>query len=375
MKKARIWISLLFLSLVLYTCGQSDSTTESGSSESASLEFTRQEEVQNNFIDEQSTDGAIKSSLEHSSEIVETTVDVQQQSSSLSSKSSFSIQDINIESYSGNPYIEINNNIPYFSEIDLTTEPFESYSDLDELGRCGTAYANICIDIMPTEERGEIGQIRPSGWHTVKYDDIIDGNYLYNRCHLIGYQLAGENANEKNLITGTRYMNVDGMLPFENMVADYVIESGNHVIYRVTPIFEGNNLLASGVLMEAESVEDKGSGILFCVYVYNVQPGIIIDYASGESSLDESLQVTQEEMIEEPEIPIQSEIQIEQESENASIPESPDVTYVLNTNTKKFHYPSCSSVNQMKEKNKRIFTGNRDDVISQGYEPCKRCNP
>lgn len=375
MKKARIWISLLFLSLVLYTCGQSDSTTESGLSKSASVvESDCQEEVQNNFIDEQSTDGAIKSSLEHSSEI-ETTVDVQQQSSSLSSKSSFSIQDINIEPYSGKPYIEINNNIPYFSEIDLTTEPFESYSDLDELGRCGTAYANICIDIMPTEERGEIGQIRPSGWHTVKYNDIIDGNYLYNRCHLIGYQLAGENANEKNLITGTRYMNIDGMLPFENMVADYVIESGNHVIYRVTPIFEGNNLLASGVLMEAESVEDKGSGILFCVYVYNVQPGIIIDYASGESSLDESLQVTQEEMVEEPEIPIQSEIQIEQESENASIPESPDVTYVLNTNTKKFHYPSCSSVNQMKEKNKRIFTGNRDDVISQGYEPCKRCNP
>ena len=227
---------------------------------------------------------------------------------------------------------------------------------------------------MPTEERGEIGQIRPSGWHTVKYNDIIDGNYLYNRCHLIGYQLAGENANEKNLITGTRYLNVQGMLLFENMVTDYVKETGNHVLYRVTPIFEGDNLLASGVLMEAESVEDKGNGILFCVYVYNVQPGIIIDYASGESCLDNNIQMVSNS---EPVISSKPEPQVlEPEIQTVEpISEPQSTTYILNTNTMKFHYPSCSSVDDMKEKNKQAFTGNREDVILQGYVPCKRCNP
>lgn len=188
-----------------------------------------------------------------------------------------------IPAYSGSPYVAVNNNVPFFTDADLTTEAFESYSDLDNLGRCGVAYANVCQEIMPTEKRGAIGSVRPSGWHTVKYQGI-DGNYLYNRCHLIGYQLSAENANEKNLITGTRYLNVEGMLPFENMVADYVKESNHHVLYRVTPVFDGNNLLASGVLMEAESVEDQGAGVEFNVYCYNVQPGITIDYADGSSS-------------------------------------------------------------------------------------------
>lgn len=188
-----------------------------------------------------------------------------------------------VPAYSGNSAVTVNNNQPYFSENELTTTAFENYSSLDGLGRCGVAYANICREIMPTKERGAIGRIKPSGWHTVKYNDLIDGNYLYNRCHLIGYQLAGENANEKNLITGTRYLNTEGMLPYENQVADYVKATGNHVLYRVTPIFEGNNLVASGVLMEAKSVEDKGAGVCFCIYVYNVQPGIRIDYATGES--------------------------------------------------------------------------------------------
>lgn len=192
-----------------------------------------------------------------------------------------------IPEYSGEPYIAINDNEPEFSEEDLTKEVFEMYSELDSLGRCGVAYANICIEIMPTEERGSIGQVKPTGWHTVKYDNV-DGKYLYNRCHLIGYQLAGEDANERNLITGTRYMNVEGMLPFENMVADYVEETQNHVLYRVTPVFEGENLVASGVQMEAMSVEDNGEGILYNVYVYNVQPGIGIDYAAGESWVEES---------------------------------------------------------------------------------------
>ncbi len=185
--------------------------------------------------------------------------------------------------YSGKPYAKLNENQPYFEEDEYTTKTFEYYSELDQLGRCGTAYVNVCRELMPTEERKAIGQIRPSGWHTVKYPEVIDDLYLYNRCHLVGFQLAGENANEKNLITGTRYMNVDGMLPFENEVADYVKETGNHVLYRVTPIFTEENLVADGVLLEAYSVEDDGAGVCFCVFVYNVQPGIQIDYTTGES--------------------------------------------------------------------------------------------
>lgn len=187
-----------------------------------------------------------------------------------------------IPEYSGQPYVTLDNNQPDFHPGDITDEAFEYYSDLDLLGRCGMAYANICPELMPTEPRGEIGQVKPTGWHTVKYD-CVDGKYLYNRCHLIGYQLAGENANEKNLITGTRYLNVTGMLPFENMVDDYVDDTGNHVLYRVTPIYNGTELVARGVQMEAFSVEDNGEGICFNVYVYNVQPGISIDYATGES--------------------------------------------------------------------------------------------
>lgn len=185
--------------------------------------------------------------------------------------------------YFGSPYVEINHNQPLFEKADLTTDPFENYSELDSLGRCGVAYANICQELMPTEERGEIGSVKPSGWHTVKYPEVIKELYLYNRCHLIGFQLAGENANEKNLITGTRYLNIEGMLPFENEVADYVKETNHHVLYRVTPIFEDDNLVANGVLMEAYSVEDSGKGVSFCVFVYNVQPGIEIDYKTGES--------------------------------------------------------------------------------------------
>ena len=189
-----------------------------------------------------------------------------------------------VPDYTGTPYVAVNGNEPEFSQEEMTTEAFESYSPLDALGRCGTAYANVGQELMPTEERGNIGQVRPSGWQTVKYD-IVDGKYLYNRCHLIGYQLTGENANKQNLITGTRYMNVDGMLPFENMVADYVKETDNHVLYRVTPVYEGTDLVAQGVQMEALSVEDAGDGICFNVFVYNVQPGITIDYATGESWL------------------------------------------------------------------------------------------
>ncbi len=201
-----------------------------------------------------------------------------------------SIPDTNITStdvsdlippYDGTPYCIINDNNPDFNGDEITTEPFEQYSDLDELGRCGPAFANICLNIMPEEPRGEIGMIKPSGWHNHNYHELIEGNYIYNRCHLIGYQLSGENANEKNLITGTRYMNVEGMEPFENQIADYVRLTGHHVLYRVTPVFENDNLVASGVLMEAESVEDDD--LIFCVYCYNIQPGFTIDYKTGEN--------------------------------------------------------------------------------------------
>lgn len=197
------------------------------------------------------------------------------------SNSYISISDI--PEYAGSPYIEIDGNVPSFTDDEKTVDVFEKYSDLDYLGRCGVAYANVCKELMPAEERGEIGMIKPSGWHTVKYNGLIEHNYLYNRCHLIAFCLTGENANEKNLITGTRYLNVEGMLPFETKVASYVARTGNHVLYRATPIYKGNNLVANGVQIEAWSIEDKGQGICFNVYCYNVQPGIVIDYQTGEN--------------------------------------------------------------------------------------------
>ncbi len=187
-----------------------------------------------------------------------------------------------IPEFSGEPYVELYNNQPDFDKSDGDKGSFETYSPLDSLGRCGVAYANIGVDLMPTEKRGSISHVKPSGWNSVKYKNV-EGRYLYNRCHLIGFQLSGENANSKNLITGTRYLNVDGMLPFENEVAEYVKKTENHVLYRVTPIFEGDNLVASGVQMEAWSVEDEGEGICFHIFAYNCQPGITIDYATGAS--------------------------------------------------------------------------------------------
>lgn len=286
-----------------------------------------------------------------------------------------------VPAYSGEPYTAVNNNEPYFTSDNLTTEAFENYSELDALGRCGVAYANVCLETMPTEKRGSISEVKPTGWHSVKYDNV-DGKSLYNRCHLIGYQLTAENANQQNLITGTRYLNVDGMLPFENMVADYVKETDNHVLYRVTPIFTGDNLVADGVLMEGYSVEDEGDGICFCVYAYNVQPGITIDYATGDSWLSSekgnsdsssggNSAVSQSAA--DKSGTQQAAVQTESVKET-SAPVSTGTEYILNTNTKKFHYPSCSSVKQMKASNKKEYTGSRDDLIAQGYDPCKKCN-
>lgn len=254
----------------------------------------------------------------------------------------------NVPLFSGKPYYELNCNVPYFILDEKTITPFESYSELDSLGRCGIAFACIGKETMPTKERGEIGQIKPSGWHTIKYD-IVEGKYLYNRCHLVGYQLSGENANPRNLITGTRFLNNDAMLPFENKVAEYVQKTNNHVIYRVTPVFEESNLLAHGVVIEAFSVEDNGKGICFNVFCYNVQPGISINYATGESKI----------------LDVQTE---HTKSQNKS-------NYVVNINTNKFHQPNCSSVSSIKSKNRVDYFGTRDTLVSKGYQPCMKCNP
>ena len=255
-----------------------------------------------------------------------------------------------IPAYSGSPYVAVNENIPYFTDEELTTQSFETYSELDSLGRCGVTYACIGQDLMPTEDRESISEVTPSGWNNKEYD-FVDGGWLYNRCHLIGFQLTGENANEKNLITGTRSMNVDGMLLFENMTADYIKETGNHVMYRVTPVFEGDELVPRGVLMEGKSVEDNGEGILFNVFVYNVQPGVEINYMTGDSKLTEA------------------------GGSESSEQNSAEGEYILNTNTKKFHLPDCSSVTDMDEDNREEFSGSREELIDMGYEPCGRCNP
>ncbi len=270
--------------------------------------------------------------------------------------------------YEQESHITVNDNVPEFSKEEITTESFEKYSELDELGRCGVAFACVGQDIMPTEERGAIGQIKPSGWQLAKYD-IVDGKYLYNRCHLIGYQLTGENANERNLITGTRSMNVDGMLPYENMVAEYVEDTNNHVMYRVTPIYDGNNLLANGVQMEAYSVEDKGKGISFNVFLFNAQPGIEINYADGTSKLiDDDKTESKQEPIEEPTNESATEKSNQSETSQAMI-------YILNTNTKKFHYQDCQSIKDIQPQNKEIFNGTKDYLIQEGYSACGRCKP
>lgn len=261
-----------------------------------------------------------------------------------------------IPAYDGKAYVAVNNNEPFFTDSDITTTAFENYSDLDSLGRCGVAYANICKDIMPTEERGKIGMIKPSGWHTVKYD-VIKDRYLYNRCHLIGYQLAGENANPKNLITGTRYLNVEGMLPFENLVADYVNNTGNHVLYRVTPMFSGSNLVANGVLIEAKSVEDNGGGILFNVYCYNVQPGVGINYENGDSWLDGTTGSA-------------SSGSDSSAAENSAADSSNSETMVHITATgKKYHRAGCRT---LKKSDTEVTL---DEAKSMGLSPCGICNP
>lgn len=257
-----------------------------------------------------------------------------------------SIEDI--PEFTNQPYVIIHNNIPDFSESDYTAVSYENYGELDSLGRCTVCTACIGSDLMPTEERESIGTIKPTGWHTVKYNNV-DGKYLYNRCHLIGYQLTAENANDKNLITGTRYLNVTGMLYFEDMVSDYIKETDNHVLYRVTPVFKEDELVARGVQMEGYSIEDNGEGICYNVYCYNNQPGIEIDYTTGDSKA----------------------INTDDVFDDGSVTE----TYIVNTSSKKFHRQDCTGANKISEKNRKTYKGPRESLINNGYEPCKQCNP
>lgn len=284
-----------------------------------------------------------------------------------------------VPAFEGNPYVYVNDGEPTFTDEQRAAEPgHEHYGELDELGRCTAAFAVVGPETQPTEKRGSIGEIRPSGWQMAKYD-FVEGKYLFNRCHLLGYQLTGENANPQNLITGTRYLNIQGMLPFENAVADYVDATGNHVLMAATPIFEGSELVARGVHMMAESVEDGGEGVAFNVFCYNVQPGVVIDYDTGESMLEEDATPL-------PDVS-GAESAPDTASEGAGAGEASEkgatgsaegkgtTEYVLNTNSKKFHLPSCSSVDQMSPKNREDVEDTRENLIAKGYDPCKRCNP
>ena len=283
---------------------------------------------------------------------------------SITLSEAFDISDI--PEYTGNPSVIVNNNIPFFTSEEIASgmKSYINLSDLDELGRCGLAIASVSTDTMPTEERGNIGAVKPTGWHTVKYDGI-DGNYLYNRCHLLMYALTGLNAEPKNLITGTRYLNIEGNLPYEEKVVEYIRNTGNHVLYRVTPIFEGNNLLCSGELMEAYSIEDDGA-FQFCVYCYNVQPGVTIDYATGDSSGPEFTGSKDNTKSVSGEIPIAND----NDSSNISVE-----TYIVNTASKKIHKPDCESIDKISEKNKKTYIGSKEELLEQGYTACKTCRP
>lgn len=282
-----------------------------------------------------------------------------------------------VPAFEGNPYVYVNDGEPTFTDEQRAAEPgHEHYGELDELGRCTAAFAVVGPETQPTEKRGSIGEIRPSGWQMAKYD-FVEGKYLFNRCHLLGYQLTGENANPQNLITGTRYLNIQGMLPFENAVADYVDATGNHVLMAVMPVFEGDELVARGVHMMAESVEDGGEGVAFNVFCYNVQPGVVIDYGTGESMLEEDATPLPDVSGAEKAPATASDGGGEASEKGATETDEGKgvAVYVLNTNSKKFHRPDCSSVGQMSAKNREDVEDTRENLIANGYDPCKRCNP
>ena len=261
------------------------------------------------------------------------------------------------------PYVRVNGNKPTFTKKEIKRKSYQKFSKLDSLGRCGVAIASIGRDIMPKHKRTSISSVYPSGWYTYRYSNV-SGRYLYNRCHLIGHQLTGQNANAKNLITGTRYMNVDGMLPFEDEVANCVKYLNMHVMYRVRPIYKGKNLVASGVQMEAYSVEDKGRSCSFNVYCYNVQPGVKINYKTGTSKGKGKISSGSS-----------SKKTYKKKYYNNKTKKSKSGTYIISKNTRKFHYPSCGYVRRIKNSNRIYFKGKRSTLINQGYSPCKGCNP
>lgn len=356
MKKFK-WIPIVLVIALLISCGTGNTDDQPNKETQISVETTI-EEYATTVNSETEKETETKTKKEKKTENPKT--EKKDNKKLNNTKKNIALSDI--PSYSNNAYTILNDNVPLFIKSEITKKSYEKYSDLDNLGRCGMVMACIGKDIMPTEERSGIGHVRPSGWQTIKYD-IVDGKYLYNRCHLIGYQLTGENDNVRNLITGTRYFNVEGMLPFEDMVADYVKETNNHVMYRVTPLYKDNNLLATGVIMEGYSVEDKGAGISFNVFCYNVQPGIKINYRNGDSKLEKDY--------------VDNDV-VKKEKEpkkNKTDNNSKKSDYILNMNSYKFHYPSCYSVDQMNESNKGYFTGTREELIDQGYDPCGNCNP
>ena len=295
-------------------------------------------------------------------------------------QSTLKIEDI--PAYSGAPYVEIAGNIPSFALSDLGTDEYVSFGAFDSLGRTTGSSACLGPGTIPTTERVAIGtEIRPSGFQLDKYPDLIESPaYLYNRCHVIGYQLCGDNGSPRNLFTGTRYLNMTGMLPFESQIASCIGGTGYHIMYRATPIYRGDNLVADGIQLEAFSVEDSGKFVKFNVFVYNVQPGVLIDYASGKNQADPNYTAITTSAESSSFIPLgtgetQSETAAVTRSQEAAVADAISAEYILNTNTKKFHYPWCSSVSDMKEKNKKAFNGSRDEAIGIGYAPCKRCNP
>ena len=384
--------AIIVLSVVLFVVGSlvsseqkqeepSDSETREKITTSLTLESDEKTEervsVESEKITEQRTEE--KKTTETSSEEKKTSERVTEEKEETSGSLPPASQTHSaIPAYSGEIFVVLNDNIPSFSVEELTTTAYEKYSNLDSLGRCGVALASCGKEIMPAdgEKRGSISHIYPSGWVQAKYDGI-SGGYLYNRCHLLGWQLSAENDNKKNLITGTRSFNVDGMLPFENMIADYIKETGNHVAYRVTPVYDGNNLVAKGVRMEAYSVEDRGDGICFHIFVYNVQEGITIDYATGNSSKTSVPTVnTPPTTTAAPTTTSKAPVTTAPPTTTAPIVTTFPVqtaTYVLNTNTKKIHKPSCRHVSSIKDVNRQSFSGDLSSLYAQGYENCKTC--
>ena len=321
---------------------------EESSKEESSKEETSKEETSKEETSKEETSKEESSKDETSKE--ESSGD-EKPSSGVGNKDTAAANLDKIPEFSGKGYIAIDNNIPFFTAAQLTTSGYEKYGALDSLGRCTTAIASLGKETMPTEDRGSISSVKPTGWIQAQYS-CIKTRDLYNRSHLIAWSLSGENANKQNLVTGTAYLNQDNMTQFEDMVLDYIKETGNHVAYRVTPLFKGNDLVCRGVQMEAYSIEDDGEGICFNVYCYNVQPGVIIDYATGESHSESG----------------------EESSEESSVDTSIEADYVLNVGSKKIHAPDCPSVSQMSDKNRKYYTGSIDELLAQGYKPCGSCN-